>query len=218
MNGLGTARRLRCLVVWTATTVALALVVAWCAADLPPAGLRSASFDRVLVWLCSAALVGCAAWWWLVTSVVVVEAWRDAPAWTVPGVPRQARRWVLAACGVALVGAGVAPATATPGRVHEDDHPRIRVAVAGLPLPERPLGGLLLGRPVAEEAVVVVEPGDSLWSLAAAALGPGASDAEVTAEWHRIHGLNLHTVGADPDVIHPGQRLVLPAIPPPTHR
>lgn len=217
MIGLGTARRLRCLLVWTATTVVLALVVAWCAADLPSAGLRGASFDRVLVSLCAAVLVGCATWWWLVTTVVVVQAWRDAPAWSLPGVPQQARRWVLAACGVALVGAGVTPAAATPGHVREDDHPRVRAAVAGLPLPERPLGALPLSRRDTE-TVVVVEPGDSLWSLAAAALGPGASDVEVTAEWHLIHRLNLHTVGADPDLIHPGQRLVLPPSHPPTHR
>lgn len=215
MIGLGTARRLRCLLVWTATTLALALVVAWSAADLPSAGLRGAPFDRILVSLSASALVLCSAWWWLVTTVVVVEAWRDAPAWTGPGVPRQARRWVLAACGVALAGAGVAPAAATPGHVHEDDHPRIRSAVAGLPLPERPLGGPPFARPA---ALVVVQPGDSLWSLAAAALGPGAGDAEVTAEWHRIHRLNRHTIGSDPDLIHPGQRLVLPPSPPPTHR
>lgn len=218
MNGLGTARRLRCLLVWAATTAAMAFVVAWCAADLPSAGLRDADFDRVLVSLCAAALAACALWWWLVTSVVVVEVWRDAPPWVLPGVPAPARRWVLAACGVALVGAGVAPAAATPGHVHEDDRPRVRAAIAGLPLPERPLGGLHL--PHSEpERVVVVAAGDSLWSLAADALGPGATDAEVAAEWHRIHRLNHGVVGADPDLIHPGQRLVLPPHgTPPTHR
>ncbi|MFA6574880.1 MAG: LysM domain-containing protein [Nocardioides sp.] len=215
MTGLGTARRLRCLLVWTATTVAMALVVAWCAADLPSPGLRGAEFDQVLVSLCAGALAGCAAWWWLVTSVVVVEAWRDAPPWGLPGVPAPARRWVLAACGVALVGAGAAPAAATPGHVHEDDHPRVRAAVAGLPLPERPLGGLRVPRPE-RDRVVVVAPGDSLWSLAATALGPGATDADVAAEWQRIHQLNRDVVGADPDLIRPGQRLVLPPSPP-TH-
>ncbi|GEP36326.1 hypothetical protein NSZ01_40940 [Nocardioides szechwanensis] len=219
MNGLGTARRLRCLLVWTATTAAMALVVAWCAADLPSAaGLRDAGFDRVLVSLCAAALAVCALWWWLVTSVVVVEAWRGAPPWALTGVPAPARRWVLAACGIALVGAGVAPAAATPGHVHEDDRPRVRAAIAGLPLPERPLGGLHL--PHSEpDRVVVVAAGDSLWSLAADALGPGATDAAIAAEWHRIHRRNHGVVGADPDLIHPGQRLVLPPhSTPPTHR
>lgn len=210
MNGLGTGRRLRCLLVWAATTVGVALVVAWCAPDLPSAALADAGFERVLVALCAAALVACAAWWWLVTTVVVLEAWRAAPARSLPVVPRAARRWVLAACGVALVGAGAVPASATPGRVHEDDHPRVRAVIAGLPLPERPLGGLHV-RPAEQPGrVVVVAPGDTLWGLAAAALGPGATDAEVTAEWHRIHGLNRAVVGADPDLIRPGQRLVLP--------
>ncbi|MDP2772311.1 MAG: LysM domain-containing protein [Nocardioides sp.] len=217
MNGLGTARRTRCLLVWVATTAAVMLVVAWCAADLPAAGLglRDADFDRMLVSLSATALTGCCVWWWLVTSVVVVEAWRDAPGWSAPGVPAPARRWVLAACGVALVGAGAAPAAATPGDVHEDDHPLVRAAIAGLPLPERPLGGLRVPLPE-HERVVVVAPGDSLWSLAATALGAGATDAEITAEWQRIHQLNREVVGADPDLIRPGQRLVLPPSPP-TH-
>jgi hypothetical protein len=219
MNGLGTGRRVRCLLVWATTTVGVALVVAWCLPDLPSAGLRSAGFDRVLVSLSAAALAACAVWWWLVTSVVVVGAWRDTPARRLPGVPTPARRWVLAACGVALAGAAAAPAAATPGHVHEDDRPTIRAAVSGLPLPERPLGGLRLhsDTPDLPYRSVLVVPGDSLWSLAAAALGPGATDAAITAEWHRIHHLNRDVVGDDPDLIHPGQRLVLPPSILPTH-
>ena len=216
MNGLGTGRRVRCLLVWAATTVGVALVVAWCGPDLPTPGLREAGFDRVVVSLAAGALAACALWWWLVTTVVVLEAWRDAPPRRLPGVPAPARRWVLAACGVALAGAVAAPAAATPGHVHEDDRPRTRAAIAGLPLPERPLGGLRPTCPV-RDRVVVVAAGDSLWSLAAGALGAGATDAEVTAEWHRIHELNRGVVGDDPDLIHPGQRLLLPRSTPPTH-
>ena len=57
---------------------------------------------------------------------------------------------------------------------------------------------------------VVVRPGDSLWSNAEGLLGPAADDAEVTAAWHRLHHANRSRVG-DPDLILPGQHLVVPA-------
>lgn len=57
---------------------------------------------------------------------------------------------------------------------------------------------------------VVVEPGDSLWSLAAASLGPHASAARIAEAWPRWHAANLALIGADPDLIHPGQALTVP--------
>lgn len=57
---------------------------------------------------------------------------------------------------------------------------------------------------------VVVEPGDSLWSLAAASLGPDASAARIAEAWPRWHAANLALIGADPDLIHPGQALTVP--------
>ncbi|HEX2049321.1 MAG TPA: LysM peptidoglycan-binding domain-containing protein [Actinomycetota bacterium] len=51
--------------------------------------------------------------------------------------------------------------------------------------------------------------GDTLWSIAATVVGddPGA----IASYWPRIHSANRAVVGDDPDVIVPGQRLVLPA-------
>ncbi len=63
--------------------------------------------------------------------------------------------------------------------------------------------------PVSSE-VVVVHAGDSLWSLAAVALGPGASDARVAQEWPRWWAANRSVVGDHPDLIHPGDRLTAP--------
>lgn len=62
----------------------------------------------------------------------------------------------------------------------------------------------------APEATVTVRPGDTLWDLAAAHLPAGASDTDVAAAWPRWHAANLAVVGADPDLIHPGQVLVVP--------
>lgn len=58
---------------------------------------------------------------------------------------------------------------------------------------------------------VVVQPGDTLWGLAADALGGTPSDAEVAAAWPRWHEANRDVVGADPDVLLPGQVLTVPS-------
>ena len=59
-------------------------------------------------------------------------------------------------------------------------------------------------------AEVTVMPGDTLWSIAAAHLGAGASDAEIAAEWPRWYAANADLIGPDPNVIRPGQVLVPP--------
>lgn len=63
--------------------------------------------------------------------------------------------------------------------------------------------------PAAPCATYRVRPGDSLWSIAAAMEGEeDVSDiAELT---QRIFEMNQRTIGSDPDLIHPGQRLSLP--------
>lgn len=59
---------------------------------------------------------------------------------------------------------------------------------------------------------VVVERGDSLWSISDDLLGPGRdSDAEIAATWPRLYESNRDVVGDDPDRIDTGQRLVVPA-------
>jgi len=63
-------------------------------------------------------------------------------------------------------------------------------------------------RRVADE--VVVRRGDSLWDIAARHLGPDASAADVAVEWPRWHHANRDVIGADPDLLIPGQRLVPP--------
>ncbi|WP_223979940.1 LysM domain-containing protein [Arthrobacter sp. NicSoilB8] len=57
---------------------------------------------------------------------------------------------------------------------------------------------------------VTVRAGDSLWSIAAAALGPFASDADIAREWPRLYASNREAIGANPHFLRPGQVLVLP--------
>jgi nucleoid-associated protein YgaU len=58
---------------------------------------------------------------------------------------------------------------------------------------------------------VVVRPGDSLWRIAAAHLPHGAGAADVAAAWPAWYAANRATIGADPNLIRPGQVLVAPA-------
>ena len=57
---------------------------------------------------------------------------------------------------------------------------------------------------------VVVRRGDSLWSIATDLLPAGADAPDVTEAWHRLHRANTARIGADPDLILPGTRLVVP--------
>jgi nucleoid-associated protein YgaU len=57
---------------------------------------------------------------------------------------------------------------------------------------------------------VVVRRGDSLWSIAAHALGPRATDAQVAQAWPQWWSANRAVVGADPDLLHPGTPLSPP--------
>jgi len=70
----------------------------------------------------------------------------------------------------------------------------------------------LLGARVAHRDAdeVVVHRGDSLWSIAARHLGPDASAAEIDRSWRQWFSLNRDRVGADPDLILPGQILRVP--------
>jgi hypothetical protein len=52
-----------------------------------------------------------------------------------------------------------------------------------------------------------VRPGDCLWLLAARRLGPDASPAEVAAAWPRWYARNRTVIGADPNLLTPGELL-----------
>jgi hypothetical protein len=107
-------------------------------------------------------------------------------------------------------------------------------ALAGLPVPDRPWGAPVAPRTTPPHSeLVLVRPGDSLWAIAArhlAAQHPAAqpvaaqgrasrrpagptsppSHAAIAAAWPRWFDLNRTRLGDDPDLIHPGTRLVVP--------
>lgn len=57
---------------------------------------------------------------------------------------------------------------------------------------------------------VTVQPGDSLWSVAADHLPAGATAAAIAAAWPGWYETNRVVVGDDPDRIRPGQVLTAP--------
>jgi hypothetical protein len=210
-----------------ATTVAAGLV----ALLLPAAVPTGPGFLPLLVAGCAAVGSLATAWLWVPTLLVVHDVLRGRTVRD--GVPRAVRRVVLAACGLSLAGSLAAPAyaaTADPDRPH-GRAPASEV-LTGLPLPDRTttttqwLGSLADQRSdhrsghrsdpgvtasAETQGAVRVSPGDTLWDLAEQSLGPGAGPADVERRWRQVYAANRDVVGADPDLIRPGQRLLLPA-------
>jgi LysM domain len=61
---------------------------------------------------------------------------------------------------------------------------------------------------------LVVEPGDSLWSISEEHIGPGATPEQIAYEVERIFELNRDQIGENPNLIFPGQEFFLmPAAP-----
>lgn len=68
------------------------------------------------------------------------------------------------------------------------------------------------GAPTASGETVTVHAGDSLWRIAADALGPDATATEVDNAWRAWYFVNREVIGDDPDVILPGQSLLAPSV------
>jgi hypothetical protein len=94
------------------------------------------------------------------------------------------------------------PSPPEPGPSEEEPPATQPVAV---PAERLDSGGSLAGRDVH-----TVAPGECLWSIAAAMLPAGASNAEVAAEVRRLWNLNASRIGTgDPDLLMVGTKLVL---------
>lgn len=123
--------------------------------------------------------------------------------------------WTLRNLGVAGLGLTVVtgPAAAATGSAPIDVGPARATASA---LENRIGPGWLandlppLDRPADGPRVVTVQPGDCLWSIAARALGADATDADIAAAWPRWYATNRNVIGADPNLLQPGQQLTPP--------
>jgi hypothetical protein len=75
-----------------------------------------------------------------------------------------------------------------------------------------PLPPWLGGGPSKPRIGDTVEPGDTLWDIAATHLTPTQrSPATVHRYWQQLYRANRPAIGADPDLIHPGTRLDVPS-------
>jgi nucleoid-associated protein YgaU len=127
--------------------------------------------------------------------------------------PRRLRLLLRLACGIAVAAPVGLPAHAgelgpvgCPGSV-------CRPTADALPIPDRPdVTAAQLVEPVRASApvTVVVQPGDTLWAIAAAHLPATPPDAAIAAAWPVWFGANTAAIGDNPHLIHPGTRLSVP--------
>jgi hypothetical protein len=59
---------------------------------------------------------------------------------------------------------------------------------------------------------IVVRPGDSLWSITSERLGPNTNPEQIANGVERLYALNRDRIGADPNLILVGQKLLLPPV------
>lgn len=60
-------------------------------------------------------------------------------------------------------------------------------------------------------STIVVHAGDTLWSITDDLLGPASdSPSEIAASWPLLHEANRDVIGTDPDLLEPGQELLVP--------
>lgn len=173
-----------------------------------------------------AATAATLAWAWLLAAVVTCVAdelrvGSNAGARRAPSAlrPRLVRLMLGGVIGSA-VALSVSPA-------HASDQQLDPILVAGLLLPDRPLGTVAPTRPVSQPTAqpttqpttqqpprlgtVTVVAGDTLWGLAAELLPAGADAEAVDIAWRALHAANEDEVGADPDLIVPGTVLTVPS-------
>jgi nucleoid-associated protein YgaU len=170
------------------------------------------------------------AWWLLVATLLslarrIVPGWRSLRAldWVTPVALRHlVDRVVAVGLGASLAITGIHPAGATARRSHPAgrrvDVPVVRsatTATPATPAPRPPNPVPVQSAVPSGETAVVVRAGDNLWVIAHRALGR-ATNAEIAPYWSRVIAANTGTLRShDPDLIFPGERVLLPLLPPP---
>ncbi|WP_328996481.1 LysM peptidoglycan-binding domain-containing protein [Kribbella sp. NBC_01245] len=95
------------------------------------------------------------------------------------------------------------------GQMVRPDRPGVEGRVV---VPDRPtVGAATRYTPIRAPRRVVVRPGDTLWSIARAELGPNCTDRAIAARWPDWYATNAAAIGPDPDRLEPGQVLQQPS-------
>lgn len=189
--------------------------------------LAGAPIDAALIGQASAAVIAAAVVWYLGKVVIALSLalrLRFAPepagereiSRAVDRAPWGARRIVRLVAGFGVASALAFPPSAalaaTPGS------PSLTPVLDRIPIvveSARPAASEAPGSPAPDDRTAsrsrahVVAEGESLWQIAQAELA--TSDPHRVADYvAEIHRRNTAVIGSDPDVIRPGQRLVLP--------
>lgn len=131
-----------------------------------------------------------------------------APSATPPAPSAPASEGPATAPGASPTAPSAAPRAAAPTPASQPSRPAPGPRSAARPDSPAPLapdpGTAPDGR-----ATVTVRPGDTLWSITAAAL-PSADDAQIADAWPRLYEANADTIGPDPSLLLPGQVLAIP--------
>ncbi len=150
--------------------------------------------------------------------------------------PASLRSLVRTATGVAVAGAVLLSGTAAHADPARTDPHRAATVSTGTfanldwptapatpaPLPSAPRvtepspHASVATRPTASApgpGVVVVQPGDCLWDLAAQALGPDATASQIATAWPSWWTANRALIGDDPHLLRPGTPLLPPQHP-----
>ncbi|WP_027861994.1 LysM peptidoglycan-binding domain-containing protein [Marmoricola sp. URHB0036] len=164
------------------------------------------SFGDLLVTGATWALAIGAAWAVLIVVAGVVEVLSSGrlAATARLGCPAPARRALLAGLGLVLASGGAVvagPVSAAPAPLGSDTRTGL-----GLPVPARPTGSAY----ALPRQRVEVQPGDCLWRLAREHSRTTTSQQDLARMVARTYLANRRVIGADPDLIRPGQRLRIP--------
>lgn len=183
-----------------------------------------ASLAGALLWLCALwVVVGLAAVWIGQLPGLAGQLGRTV---TRCAVPVAIQRLVAASAGFSLLLGGasagaVGQPAATPGN---PGVPASTLSAPGWPLdqpgrsaPSRPVVATSAGPTHASDSppTVTVQPGDSLWTIAGAELGPAATDQQIAIAWPYWYRANRPLIGRDPNLLRPGSELSRPATGPP---
>lgn len=98
----------------------------------------------------------------------------------------------------------------SPAPVPAQPAPVVVQEAAALVPAAQPVAAPAAAAPTNDAELHVVQPGESLWTIARDLLGAGATTAEIAREVQRIWDLNAHAIGTgDPDLVIAGQKLQL---------
>jgi LysM repeat protein len=203
-----------------AVLVAAGVVLASCWATVDSAwatvrasGDPATALPAAVVLVAAATFAAVSLWLALCVSACLAEAGSGGRWRPLTGLSPRAVRLLV---GV-VAGSALAAGTATAADRGGDAAGSPAESLAGLRLPERTTGEVrhppasgAVRNPPATGSEHVVEPGDTLWGIAARLL-PSGSPTDVDRGWRTLYRANQRRVGADPDLIHPGTALRVPA-------